>query len=46
MMLDKYITYTNLLMMYVKETAPEKKEAIRYELLLLEEGFKPVWRKN
>lgn len=43
-MLDRYIVFTNLLVAFSKEVDEEKKNDIKYQLMLLEEGFKPVFK--
>lgn len=43
-MTDKYILYTNLLKMYLNETDEEKKAEFKYQLMLLDEGFNPVFQ--
>lgn len=44
--MEKFLTYTNLLMMYCNEHDKEKKDKIRFELMLLEQGFKPIFTEK
>lgn len=43
-MIKKYVAYTNLLIQFVNELDPKKKEETRFNLYLVAAGFYPFYR--
>lgn len=43
MNLTNFTVYTNLLVAYVREQDQDTKAKYKYQLMLLDQGFKPCW---